>query len=750
MYQSFCFKKKLLAQLVIGSLLASGVNAAFAQNAVDLGTVGAYGVGETVTPRKVAKESASYQAPTQGSLEASQPQSIINQHYIQENAGPGANYTDIVNIAPSVFSIDPNGPGMMETQSLTLRGFQDGQYNVTFDGIPWGDSNDFTHHSTSYFMNQDIGSILVDRGPGDAGTIGDATSGGTISVNSKDPLLTPTTTLSATAGSFNSHLLGAEFDTGVMQNYGDMSAFIDYKSFNSDGFLTNSSQRRENLFIKIVKPVSDNTVLTFVTMQNNLHQHVPLGATLANIAKNGYNYGLSNDPTRQDYSGYNYDDITADFEYLGVKTQLGDWKVDNKVYTYAYYHNGFNGGNNNGIGEPSTNGTNPALTGGVANTDVPGEMMTMNYRSWGDQLRMSEPLGQGTLDTGLWVDYQYNNRWQKEVDWTLGGAINTGSCSACGGATDPASGYDRLMNDTLTTIQPYVQYEWKATDALTVTPGLKYSSFKRTIDAAVNQGAGGPLNAVQTWSKALPALTAHYTIQPGWTAYAQYATGFLAPKINAFYPKSTSAPTSPGSFLPSDSKNYQIGTTWVDSRLNVSGDVYKVDFNNMAAGATGCGIYTCFKTINVNFSGFEVEGTYVLGAGYSLYGNYALNNYSTTDGSALPNVPRNTAALGAIYNQGPIYASLIAKEVGPRDSTFQDASGNEILFSSMTITNFSSSYSLKDIGTWGKSAKVGFQVNNLFNKNGPYADTYGSDASGNALYYVIPTRNYELSLSVSL
>ena len=87
-------------------------------------------------------------------------------------------------IAPSVWSVDPNGPGMMESQSggPYLRGFANGQYNVTFDGIPWGDSNDFTQHSTSYFMPQDTGSIVVDRGPGDASNIGNATFGGTMAV----------------------------------------------------------------------------------------------------------------------------------------------------------------------------------------------------------------------------------------------------------------------------------------------------------------------------------------------------------------------------------------------------------------------------------------------------------------------------------------------------------------------------------------------------------------------------------------
>jgi iron complex outermembrane recepter protein len=65
--------------------------------------------------------------------------------------------TDIISFTPSVWTVDPNGPGMMENLDTSIRGFQDGFCNVTFDGIPWGDSNDFTHYSTSYFMPQNIG-----------------------------------------------------------------------------------------------------------------------------------------------------------------------------------------------------------------------------------------------------------------------------------------------------------------------------------------------------------------------------------------------------------------------------------------------------------------------------------------------------------------------------------------------------------------------------------------------------------------
>ena len=108
MQVSFDFKIKHLTQLILCAALATAAQASFADDVVDLGTVqNTAGADDSATK---AKDTAAYQAPTKGSLIATQPQSVISQHYIQENAAPSSNYSDIVNIAPSVFSVDPTAP----------------------------------------------------------------------------------------------------------------------------------------------------------------------------------------------------------------------------------------------------------------------------------------------------------------------------------------------------------------------------------------------------------------------------------------------------------------------------------------------------------------------------------------------------------------------------------------------------------------------------------------------------------------
>ena len=168
---------------------------------------------ETIVVTGTKMSNAASIAPSVAPLDAVQPTSVISGDFIQKNFAPSTNYDEAIKFTPSTFDIAPNGPGLAESQAISIRGFQDGQFNVTFDGIPWQDSNDFTHHSTSYFMAHDLGQITVDRGPGTGATIGDATFGGTLYILSKAPSDEIGFNPYVSYGSFNTLLYGFEFDS---------------------------------------------------------------------------------------------------------------------------------------------------------------------------------------------------------------------------------------------------------------------------------------------------------------------------------------------------------------------------------------------------------------------------------------------------------------------------------------------------------------------------------------------------------
>ncbi|MBU6468121.1 MAG: TonB-dependent receptor, partial [Betaproteobacteria bacterium] len=471
-------------------------------------------------------------------------------------------------------SVDPNGAGGQETQNISIRGFQDGQFNVTFDGIPIGDTNDFTHHSTSFFMNQDIKGLVVDRGPGDASNIGYATFGGTVAVSTVDPSQNAGVTPFGSFGTWNTKLAGVQFDTGNLQKYGDAKAYFSYKNFSTDGFLTNSGQNRQNLFVKFDKPLSDYTTVTFVATTNKVHQNVSYGATLGAIAQNGLNYGLSNDPNTQNFYGYNIDNIQTDIEYLGIKSRIGEWNIDNKTYTYAYYHQGLNGGPGGGAYSEypyySLNGGATLNNGTQLPNDITGNLLNNNYRSWGDILRLSKNYKTGELDTGIWIDRQSNDKTLTEVDWSQNGAFNYNFNSYSNASLNYA---DTLGNETITTIQPYLQYKYNVNSNWQVTPGVKYSSFNRDTNFPVLNGnyPGNISNA--TYTRFLKNLSTRYLINQNWSVYGDYSEGFLAPKLQLLQ---TSPPTNPGTINPERTENYQVGTTWKDRNNMLGFDVYKI------------------------------------------------------------------------------------------------------------------------------------------------------------------------------
>jgi len=174
-------------------------------------------------------------APSVAPLEAVQPTSVVSGDFIQKNFAPATNYDEAIKFTPSTFDIAPNGPGLAESQAISIRGFQDGQFNVTFDGIPWQDSNDFTHHTTSYFMAHDLGQITVDRGPGTGATIGDATFGGTVYMLSKAPSEEMSFNPYVSYGSFNTLLYGFELDSGAIDQTDGTRIMLDLENLHSDG-----------------------------------------------------------------------------------------------------------------------------------------------------------------------------------------------------------------------------------------------------------------------------------------------------------------------------------------------------------------------------------------------------------------------------------------------------------------------------------------------------------------------------------
>ena len=314
------FQTKTLVHLVSLAMLSLAGSYAMAQSAelVDLGSIGATtgsGAGSTVSIT-AERGTAAAVAPTQANLKATQPQSIISRAFIEESVAPTGNFNTIVSIAPSVNTQpSPNGPGLSDTKS-TMRGFKDGQYNVTFDGIPFGDSNDPTHHSTSYFPASVLGGVVIERGPGNASNFGQSTFGGSMNLLSKVPSKEQSFSTYGSIGNWGTRLEGVAFESGRMEQYGDATLQLNYQHLASGGYLSNNNIKSDNFMLKFQRPVGDSSLLTLFSTYNNVSTNVTdnaTGATLVQAAKFGKNYSMNNDPTSQGFVGYNTVSKQTDF-----------------------------------------------------------------------------------------------------------------------------------------------------------------------------------------------------------------------------------------------------------------------------------------------------------------------------------------------------------------------------------------------------------------------------------------------------
>ena len=193
-------------------------------------------VTEQVTV-SAALPAAAVAAPSQGSLTGRSAQSLISNEYIRNYTSPISDYSQVLLMAPGTFSVSANGPSLGDTKTF-FRGFKDGYYSMTFDGIPFGDTNDPTHHSWVFFPAQTIGSTVFDRSPGSAVSIGPSTYGGSVNLLSRSLSSQQLINGSLSYGSFNTRLFDVEFDSGRLGGSGKSRLLIDAHEMKSDGRTT--------------------------------------------------------------------------------------------------------------------------------------------------------------------------------------------------------------------------------------------------------------------------------------------------------------------------------------------------------------------------------------------------------------------------------------------------------------------------------------------------------------------------------
>ena len=674
-------------------------------------------------------------APSRAPLDVAQPTSLVGPRFIERAVIPTQNYDSIIKFTPSVQNVEPAGPGLQQNFLETIRGFSYRQFNTTIDGLVLpGTVSTFAPQSGAYFMAHDIASVQVDRGPGTASTIGYATFGGTVSINSKPPPNSFSVNPYLTAGSYNTVLRGVQLDSGIRPELGGARVSVDIQALDADGYLTGTSTRRRNGFTRFDVPVGNSTVITFVSNVDTAYTHTPIGSTLDQIQRIGANYGLNGDLTSQAFSGYNSDTYSTDFEYLRIKSDLGDgWGIEETPYTASYYHHG--------IVELDPNGTTPNLTGrffvnGVAtqlNNAVPGRAVHSNFRDYGNVLRLTKDTAWGQARAGFWFDHNAGNAYRTNIVLSQGDAPYA--------ATATRSPYDYRYRTGLTTYQPYVEVALTPFPGLVITPGVKYTATVRDLNAAINQSTRVPAQFSKTYDAVQPSIDARYTVVPGLVGYVQAAKGFLAPPLGVLQT------TAPQQLSPQETWNYQVGATWQRDAFTVSGDLYYIDFSNRITSTTVAGTTIYGNGGGAVYRGVELEGTARLGEGVSVYANATWNDtYYKHTNIKLANAPERTAAIGPVLDRGNLTASFLAKYVGRQFG--QDAPVDAYQIKSYVTADFAAGYTLPILN--GRKLDFRLNVNNVANDHSLIGLNQLAGDGRTGLYWTNPGRSVFFSVAATL
>ena len=639
-------------------------------------------------------------APSQSSLEAKSAESIISSTYIRNFIASTGDYSDVLQMSPGTFSVSPNGPGLGDTKTF-FRGFKDGFYNMTFDGIPFNDTNDPTHHSWVWFPTPFIGSTVFDRSPGDATSVGPSNSGGSVNLLSRELTVDPSIQGTISYGSFNTRMLSLDLDTGLFGGASKKNnLWMNIHNLSSDGYQTYNYQDRWAGSAKYQYRFTDKTVLTAFTGVVDLASNTPnvKGPTRAQVAQFGDNYLLNNNPNDPLYYKYNFYQIPTDFEYVDLNSDLGHgWRFDNKTYSNRYYNH-----------QQYNNGTSITATSATDKLN--------SYRKYGDIANISQESRWGIFRAGFWYERANTDRFQIP--------------------TDPRTFIDLLSANfhekfITQSSQPFAQYEFRVTRRLVITAGFKMSNYNvhllqyadngktigclgGTVKAGICSGGLDFVTHTANYRAWQPTVDARYRLKNNWSVYGQYATGNVIPPANVFDTKGGSVALIP---KPTQTKTFQFGSVLKTNRFTLDADFYLIHAGgpySSAPDASGEPVY--FATADTQTKGFEMEGNVTLGMGFFLYGNATIGSAKYADTHRwVASSPHDTETIGLTYLRKNWDIGFFNKRIG---TLYNDnlSLNQAVQLDPFNITNLFINYTIKQ-NSFLRGTKFRVGINNLLDKH---------------------------------
>ena len=705
---------------------------------------------------------AAVTAPSGNTLDSTSARTEISSDFIHNFMSPVADYSEYINYAPGTFSLNPNGIGLGQGKTY-YRGFPDGDYTMTFDGIPFEDTNTPTHHSWANFPSGWTDSVDFDRSPGLASTFGPTNFGG--SINLKSPPLFPDPDIRATMsyGSWDTRQLQLDADSGFFGKDNRNSFLTDIQQLLSDGYQTNNKQKRDAGYGKYQYRLSDRSSVTVYGGLVDIWTNTPntTTPTRAQVAQYGYNDLLDSTPLLANgspdpyYYGYDTYHVQTDFEYIAYNADLGHgWKFDTKAYTTRYWNKQF-----------YQNGATVNLT-----SSKPSGVDKLNgYRHAGDESILTGETKWGIFRTGFWYDWSYTDRYQ------IPSNIITHEDTPFGNF------HEHFITQST---QPFAEFEWHPAKRLHITVGIKDANYAIALNQYQDNGktvgclggtattfpstagiwAGAPdciggaqfVSHSADYNNWLPNVAANYSLTSSWSAYAQWGWGSIIPPSAVFDVPGGNVGVLQKATL---ARTYQAGTVITHRRWTLDVDAYYIHFQN------GFDSYLDMATSDTLWiptgpsvtRGLEAESHIIIGKGLSLYVNGSMDSAKYCEGPGLPNgglwvqeSPKNIETAALFWRHGDWDLGFVDKRVG----TFYDDNASitykingvslafpadqAVTINPFNLVNVFANYTIKQ-GSFLRGSRIGLAIDNLANSHNIVGVTPATAAVPGALFVSNPS-----------
>ena len=706
-------------------------------------TLSVASVAEKVTVEAEADTSIAVQnAPIKALLDAASARTEITSGYIRNFTSPVTDFSDITQAAPGTVTWSVNGVGNGQAKTY-YRGFADGNYTMTWDGVPFQDSNDPTHHSWAYVPAPAISYVDFDRSPGTASDVGPANYGGSIHMFS--PMLGDTMGIkgSESYGSFNTNQYLGEFNSGLFGGKNPKANFwLEGHHMTSDGYQTNNFQQRTAATMKFTYKQSDTTNLAVVGTVVLVDSNTPNNdATRAQIAAHGDNYLLDSNQNNADgslnpnYYRYFTYHVPTNFEVVTFSTQLSDaWKFELKPYTYSYsnhqhYNNNF-----------------ASTWSAPANILKAGINKLNQYNRIGNIATLSAASRFGVFRAGAWYELTATERYQvgsNPTNWV-----------------DSTNLKDLKFHEQFATnsMQPYAEYQLVAIPRWTITAGIKDAYYNMSLKQFADGKTVGNLGGLPWvthsagYNNWLPSLEANYRIRNNWSAYGQYGRGSVIPPSSVFDVTGALVAVTPKPIVAS---TYQGGSVVKLNRLMFDADVYYIHYQNSYSSFTpssgpDAGFSYYYANPASNTVGFEGEANVALTHAISFFANGTVGHAKYESAAAqaatgttpavaasteawVANTPSDTETLGLTYRDKRFDLGIFNKRIGDRwgdDGAYHQT----IPYAPFQMTNLFLNYTLRG-GSLFDQSKIKLSLNNLFDNHDVVSVGPANSVTGNGVLY---------------